>query len=252
MFQSFVNNIGTSFTNPQYSSVKDGEGIPTPDNPFILGYTISQIGPSMEEYNPAAAEAQQPTPPFFVPKTYRCTLSPRNKYSIGTMNFCILTHRGKAPPNFVQQDPGRQIDDGTDSAGRFKDNLFSSFETKAVPGSSDGILAFSQDIFLNHWIAGTIAPQFRINPSDLAKLVTKFLNQKYSTTFGEGNYNQGDSINAFPATPTEVRSVCRGKEYKWTTKTNSGRLWTKFNLSDDPMEGMKLEGERESIIASNS
>ncbi|KAH6873847.1 hypothetical protein B0T10DRAFT_567751 [Thelonectria olida] len=44
------------------------------------------------------ADAKIPTSNYFVPKSFRCNMSPKSAFSGGTMNYSMMTHRAKEPP----------------------------------------------------------------------------------------------------------------------------------------------------------
>ena len=208
---------------------------PTPDNPFILGYTVSQPKVPEVQFNPAATAAKIPTPAYFIPKTFRCNLSPKSVYSKGTMNYCMLTHRANNPPNFDSTGKDRYVDDGVDGAGRFPENVFARVKSMAVPGSVEGALFFCQDIFVNHWIASSVAPLFYISPGNIAPKIARLI---------EKNYNQVNVVGAMTFNQDyrdPTRELKRGSDYKMTNSFQSGRKIIAVNDLADPTESMKLD-----------
>jgi hypothetical protein len=208
---------------------------PTPDNPFILGYTVSQEKPSAEKVNAAAAAANIPTPVYFVPKTFRCNLSPESVYSGGTLNYCMLTHRAMNPPDFNGPGQVRYVDDGVDGAGRFKENVFARLKSKAEPGSIEGALFFCQDIFVNHWIGSSVAPLFYIGPWDIAPWIARLIKEKYNQVNVKGK------ITFYGDYKEPTRDLKRGNEYKMTNSFQSARTIIAENGIDDPTESVKLD-----------
>ncbi|KAF3930369.1 hypothetical protein ABW20_dc0108898 [Dactylellina cionopaga] len=207
---------------------------PTPDNPFVLGYTVSQKVPDLAAVNPAAAKAGISTPAYFVPKSFRCNLSPSNQYSAGTFNYGILTHRALQPPDFSYSGVPRVVDDGVDGAGRFKENVFTRMKTKAISGAADGALFFCQDIFVNHWIASSVAPLFYLSPDTIARQAADAVEKGYKhlNLRGRMNFSDGKAI---------TRSIERGKSYTMTNTLRSGRKMIAANVADDHTESIKME-----------
>ncbi|ORX98813.1 hypothetical protein BCR34DRAFT_628298 [Clohesyomyces aquaticus] len=236
LVESFMNIISSRFTS-QNMIKNQGLG-PTPDNPFILGYTVSSKTANWENVNPAAAEAEIPTPDYFVPKSFRVNLSPGNQYSEpcseGTMNYGMLTFRAKKPPNFNEAGLERQINYGIDGAGRFPTNVFSRLETKATPGSAEGALFFAQDIFVNHWIGSSVAPLFYFGPSLVGSKAVEQLEANYNQLNKKGRMNwllSGDL----------QRSLSTSKEHSMTDSARSDRRIIAENFADDPTESVKME-----------
>ncbi|KAF5683866.1 aldehyde dehydrogenase (NAD+) [Fusarium circinatum] len=128
LIEGFQNTLIQKFINSNATK----PGVPTPDNPFVLGYSVSQEKADLATVNPAAAKANLPTPDFFVPKSFRCNLSPLSSFCQGTLNYCMLTHRAKKPPYHKENGLERIVDYGIDGAGRFKENVFSRMKTRAT------------------------------------------------------------------------------------------------------------------------
>lgn len=207
----------------------------TPDNPFVLGYTVSQKKPSLQQVNPAAAAANIPTPKYFVPKSFRCNLSPASTYCNGTLNYCMLTHRARQPPNFDSDGTERIIDDGVDGAGRFKENVFARVKSKAEPGAAEGALFFAQDIFVNHWIGGSVAPLFYLGPETVAPLVAKNIEANYKELNCKGAMNFSNEY--WPPT----RTLSRNNVYTMTNSMRSKRKVITWNSFVGDSQSIKLE-----------
>ncbi|EWG45492.1 hypothetical protein FVEG_15828 [Fusarium verticillioides 7600] len=72
-------------------------GVPTPDNPFVFDYSVSQEKTDLTTVNPAATKANLPTPDSLVPKSFQYNPSPLSSFFQGTLNYRMLTHRTKKP-----------------------------------------------------------------------------------------------------------------------------------------------------------
>ena len=127
-----------------------------PENPFILGYGISQKPP--QESSDKARENQKKTLPYFIPKQFVLTVTPgdglNQKWSTtsGTINYCMLTQR-QGQYDRVDISPAdanaglfeKTFFDITKTLGKTKD------DTGKVQGH-DGIMAFSRGIMENLWL----------------------------------------------------------------------------------------------------
>ncbi|EPS34735.1 hypothetical protein PDE_09699 [Penicillium oxalicum 114-2] len=237
MVEEIINLLNRQFGSEQKVTV---DGVSTPHNPFVLGYTISQKNPSPAQYNPAAASGTGQTFRYFTPSDFRCTLSKADPSSMtkGTLNFCLLTQRDQKPPTFVEPDAGRQFNDNVDTPGRFDPNLFGTMKIKATPGSADGILAISQDIFMNHWIGSYIAPRFYNEPSTIFKRIES------------GVYDHFDAYQFSPygfaphdwVVNKTNRNISRDTTYKWDTEIKTRMIVTSVDaLCGDPLELMRVE-----------
>lgn len=231
LVEELRNMLVSKFT-PGKNASKPLQG-PTPDNPFVLGYTISQKKPELKEVNSAAKEAKIPTPAYFVPERFRCNLSPKSGYSGGTLNYCMLTHRALKPPNFTESGQVRYVDDGVDGAGRFPQNVFARVKSKAEPGSTEGALFFCQDIFVNHWIGSSVAPLFYLSPEVVTKKLADLLETSYKHFNVKGSLDFGNEIR------DPSRELSQNNEYKITNTLRTGRRIIARKLTSD--ESVKLE-----------
>lgn len=146
--------------NTIVSHFKDApDGTPSPNNPFLLGYTISQKVPTLTDVNgnPLAA-----APRYFVPSSLICSVSPRvpcphddtqvpvplpssNDKCQGAINYIMRTLR----PDGIGMRPALVRGDG-----RFDENLFSTIGRKAMPGGLDGLMVLSANTFAE-WFLST-------------------------------------------------------------------------------------------------
>ena len=126
--------------------LKTQPGITTPDNPFVLGYGITQ-----------KAAADDARPPYFVPKSCDLTTSAGVDPSPGTLNYCLLTHRADGDAERTTSPESNPL------AGVPETPLFST--TKATSG--DGVLGLCQDIMFPRYIVQTIGEALWLNSSTL-------------------------------------------------------------------------------------
>jgi hypothetical protein len=215
---------------------------PTPSNPFVLGYTASQDRPALKVTNEAVLRANIPPPTYFVPKDFRCNLSPKSDFCAGTLNYCMVTNRAKQPPDFIEEGKERIINYGVDGAERFPVNVFDKVKSKAELGSTEGVLLFCQDIFVNHWIGSYVAPLFFLRPDTASEKIRNYIYNEYeATNVHIKDFNFDDSVRP------SSRSLSRNNEY---TMTNSMRSPHKVIVTTDsassktdPSENVKLECE---------
>ena len=153
--KAFTNGVSKYFQALQDATPTSGAS--TVDNPFVLGYAISQKIPDIHDFDPTVSSKD--TPVFFQPKQYNLSITPGKlgsglKATSGTLNYCMLTHRKEGSTEPIKVDPSDL------NAGGFKDTFFditktfgrtqdSSNQTKGC----DGIMAFSKGIFSNMWLA---------------------------------------------------------------------------------------------------
>lgn len=134
------------------------KGAPTPENPFILGYSISQKIPTTAEKDSTAT--QDKTPVYFKPKQFNMSVTPGDGTAqqfittSGTLNFCMLTQR----PG-LDGDKRVEIDETDFNAGVIKRNFFDitksmgkTTDTRGFVQGHDGIMAFSKELFHNMWL----------------------------------------------------------------------------------------------------
>lgn len=138
----------------------NADGTPNKDNPFLLGYTISQKVPDLKDVN---GKPLVPAPRYFVPSSFICTVSPRvpcpnneaevptpspspNDKCQGAINYIMRTLR---PDGIAVRPP---LVAGND--GKFDENLFATIGRKADPGGMDGLMVISADTF-TEWFLST-------------------------------------------------------------------------------------------------
>ncbi|KAF3904729.1 hypothetical protein ABW20_dc0100609 [Dactylellina cionopaga] len=148
----------TTQLNVIFCPKPDAEGVPNPKNPFVLGYSISQSKPPIQQ---TSGTITHETPPYFLPKSVDLTITPglTSTYSKGALNFCMLTHRlpGETEPTV------NPLSTSQARAGRFEKSFFETLKMKANPGSTDAMIAFSSGIFYDNWIVKDVAKRFKVD-----------------------------------------------------------------------------------------
>jgi hypothetical protein len=143
------------------------QGTVTPDNPFVLGYGISQTVPDIRLINPTADPDL--TPRFFIPRKFQMTTTPGSvqpsgeKFTNGTLNFCMVTHRDCYPNTKVEM-PGREErlvgPQQNLNAGKLDRTFFDVTRTAA----HDGVMGFCRDLILDKFIAQIMGKSFYADP----------------------------------------------------------------------------------------
>lgn len=201
-------------------------GRSTPDNPFVLGYGISQKLPPLSLINPNANT--KATPRFFIPKSFEVTTTPGTfdkggtsaGYTNGTLNFNMLTHRSYKPGT-QEEMPGRVVDTKLNpSAGVFSQTLFDTTKTAA----HDGVMGFSQDLIMKNWIEGTIAPLLFIDPTKFNSL----LGASYKTL---SRGTKDTSPTSFTWTCDFITKMSDGG---YSSPIYSSRKWSQGSFSSFP------------------
>jgi hypothetical protein len=230
LLQNFASMISAKYVHV------DAE-IPTPDNPFVLGYTISQEKPEQQHTNQEAFAKQTETPAYFAPMSCKSTISGPNSMSRGTLNYCMLTNRSFEPP-FIGQFGGgnpRSEIELSSQAGQFEKNTFGRAMIRAKPGSADGILVFSQDIFVNHWIGSSVAPRFYLPPGEIAKNVATAI----KTTYPNNNWAQSLDFSSH-VRPANIQ-LSRDNTYRISNSLESDLKTICGNAIQGPTEALKLK-----------
>ena len=125
--------------------------MPTPDHPYVLGYSLSQKVPDLKQVNPDATPDS--TPKYFIPSDYQMTVTPGyiwngaqrqdSKYTRGTLNFCLLAFRDDNDPNPIRK-PEKTIIAQNANSGKLSQTLFDLTKTS----ENDGVMGFAQDLML--------------------------------------------------------------------------------------------------------
>lgn len=150
----FSSSISTYFAALQDDQAN---GVPTADNPFVLGYTISQKLPDTADIDLNASDNSTPT--YFQPKQWSCTVSPGEApgsngllATSGTLNYCMLTF-GKGEKTLTDVDPTDQ------NAGIFSPTFFDitktmgrTLDSRGDVQGCDGVMAISRHIFSDQWL----------------------------------------------------------------------------------------------------
>ncbi|KAK3370405.1 hypothetical protein B0H63DRAFT_564577 [Podospora didyma] len=166
---------------------KDNNGTPyaTTENPFILGYGISQKKVAVDKIaGPGISNAN--TPAYFQPIQVAMSATPGEVKSewmctSGTLNYCLLTHRDSEEGHTPIE-----IDEADLNAGVITKTFFDITKTMGRTldkhGNTqghDGIMAFSKGIFSGLWLQG-LAKSLILDPSsaDYKAMISKGLQKE--------------------------------------------------------------------------
>ncbi|KAL6705342.1 hypothetical protein ACN47E_007152 [Coniothyrium glycines] len=193
---------------------KANKGTPfaTTENPYILGYGISQ---KKIDAKSIAGEnvSGKDTPDCFRPKQLLMSITPgevRSEWmcTSGSLNYCLLTHRN-SPEGHQPVD----IDEADLNAGIITENFFDLTKTlgrtKDAQGNiqgHDGIMAFSKGVFSGQWLR-SIVQDLLPDPSSI----------DYRGFIAKGL--QRDNIDDLNITMGNVEDVVAiGNGWQWTRK----------------------------------
>lgn len=208
MVNSFSQSISTYFSLLQEN--QKIKGAPTVDNPFVLGYSISQKLPDIRDIDYEASTDH--TPVYFQPKQWSLSTTPGKvdaesglKATSGTLNYCMFTHR-------KGQDDGPIVVDPSDrNAGVFADTFFDvtkSFgktkDSHGVTQGYDGIMAFSKEIFSDWWLR------------DLARSMLVDPNLKHRWSIGVAIGESDPSFGLDPEQSYSVKGQGLGVSRTWS------------------------------------
>ncbi|KAI1178510.1 hypothetical protein F4777DRAFT_537969 [Nemania sp. FL0916] len=153
---TFAKTVSTYFTTLKSSN------LPTTQNPFVLGYAITQELPKLSSITTHTTDK---TPKYFIPRRYDISVTPPPAgFGVpGSLNFCLQTFRDKAED---------QVDiDITKTA-----SIGCSWNTPAqniVPGGKtanhDGVMVVSKRIFLDRFALNAFNPTFYLNPAEIVR-----------------------------------------------------------------------------------
>ena len=160
----------------------------TPNNPFVLGYGLTQELAAQTEEERRKAE----NVPYLVPKQFDLSVTKGDgNYSKGVINYCILTRRPQGVPEHdisVKEDPGAGFwQDG--------DTPFKRVRADGMSSGADGVMAFSRAVFRDMWLKEQFLKYFKVDTGELAKtLVPKGDNTAKAP--GVSNMTESITVNA--------------------------------------------------------
>ena len=163
-----LNTISKSISQ-YFTTLKQSE-LPTVDNPFVLGYAITQELPTLSAVTGPGTTGKPPpttdkTPKYFIPRRYDISVTPPPPgYGVsGSINFCLQTFR---------DDPKDQVDiDITKTPG--VGISYYTPQQNILPGGRsdvhDGVMVLSKRLFLDIFAVGSCNPAFYLNPETILK-----------------------------------------------------------------------------------
>lgn len=141
-----------------------GPGVPTPENPFVLGYGITQSTQDLASVNPDAS--WQNTPACFIPSRFDLTTQRGSREGINTLNYCFLTMNTKDPNQNPDDNVSRHINvDTLHDAGNLQQSLFD----MVGANGGDAMMAWSKHLFWDQFVINQLASVFWIDPWAILK-----------------------------------------------------------------------------------
>lgn len=134
----------------------------TPNNPFVLGYGLTQKVENLTSEQKQRAE----NAPYFIPKEFDLTVTRGDgEYSNGVINYCILTHRpdGCIPSSI---DHEKDVSAGFWESGN---TPYKRIRADGMASGADGVMAFSRDIFRDYWLQRNFISYFKVDMGALSR-----------------------------------------------------------------------------------
>ena len=195
-------------------------GRATPDHPFVLGYGLSQKLETIEDIVGAGVDTKD-TPKYFIPKSYIVSVTPGSgKYTGGTFNFCILTHRD-SNDSWPVRDANLTDRDKNLNAGKLEQTFMDLTRTK----EQDGVMAISRDLIFSKFLCPQLSSSFFIDIKDIFK---QAMSQGSCTEDGPQTDSYGIRTQDSPPT-----------YYKKQTAKYSGKITRQF-IDDTQSVGGKF------------
>ncbi|EGO53343.1 hypothetical protein NEUTE1DRAFT_126670 [Neurospora tetrasperma FGSC 2508] len=160
----------------------------TPNNPFVLGYGLTQELAAQTAEQKARAE----NVPYLVPKRFDLSVTKGDgDYSKGVINYCILTRRpsGVSESNIsIKEDPG---------AGFWQNGNtpFKRVRADGMSSGADGVMAFSRGIFRDFWLKEQFLKYFKVNTTELAEILIPEGDNVARETWGRGLWKNDETIS---------------------------------------------------------
>ncbi|EEU33900.1 uncharacterized protein NECHADRAFT_55608 [Fusarium vanettenii 77-13-4] len=200
----------------------------TPNNPFVLGYGLTQ---KLEEI-PAKDRKQAENVPYFIPRQFDLTVTKGDgEYSNGVINYCLLTHRPDEDPNRSVGEGLRSIDYEKDVGAGFWDAGNTPYKRIRADGKAsgaDGVMTFSREIFRDYWLSENFLSYFKVNMDALGRdLVPQ--DDNVASAQPTATYNEYISKGY----QDQVNKLCLTQEYKFQPMTCQDMDTDKMKESED-------------------
>jgi hypothetical protein len=146
-----------------YFTTLRSSGLPTTDNPFVLGYAITQELPTMAQANPDATTDK--TPKYLIPRRYdmSVTAAPAGFGVSGAINFHLQTFREKAQDQIdvdILKHP---------NAGTAYYTAQQNITPNGIGNSYDGVMVLSRKTFLDFFAVDTFGSKLGMDAEKLLK-----------------------------------------------------------------------------------
>lgn len=134
----------------------------TPNNPFVLGYGLTQeVGDETEEQLQRSEHV-----PYMVPRTFDLTVTAGDKqHSNGVLNYCILTKRNKGSEATILDRQG-DWSAGIWAAG---DTPYTRIRANGMSSGADGVIAISRGVFRDLWLKEKFLEYFKVNLDEISQ-----------------------------------------------------------------------------------
>jgi hypothetical protein len=217
-----------------------GTPFATPENPYILGYGISQKRATIGDIGGPGVDTAA-TPDCFKPRQVGAmTVTPGDVRTdwvctSGSLNYCLLTHR--------DSDEGHErieIEESDLNAGVLTKNFFDITKTmgrtedpQGNKQGHDGIMGFSKGIFSELWLQ-SVARKLLIDPDN---------STDYKAMIAKGLQKESKEVTISLGNMTGPTAIGNGWELKRTWRTD----WL-----NPPKSQLKFNGEHRMCILGTS
>lgn len=156
-------DAAASLISNYFAALSDHPSIgSTPNNPFVLGYGLTQeVGEETEEQLQRSEHV-----PYMVPKSFDLTVTAGDKqHSNGVLNYCILTNRRKGSEASILDRQG-DWNAGVWAAG---DTPYTRIRANGMSSGADGVIAISCGVFRDLWLKEKFLDYFKVNLDELSQ-----------------------------------------------------------------------------------
>jgi hypothetical protein len=134
----------------------------------VLGYGLSGKLEKIDDIVAAGVDTKD-TPKYFIPKSYVVTITPSSgKYTNGTFNFCILTHRDPKD-SWPERDPNLTDRSKNLDAGMLQQTFMDLTRTK----EQHGVMGISRDLIFDKFLCTQLINAFFIDVREIIKEAMK-------------------------------------------------------------------------------
>ncbi|KAL2669888.1 hypothetical protein Neosp_015185 [[Neocosmospora] mangrovei] len=182
----------------------------TPNNPFILGYSLTQ---KLEEIPPKDRKWAE------------------KENSNGVINYCLLTHRPDEDPNRSVGEGFRSIEYEKDVGAGFWDagnTPYKRIRAHRKASGAGGVMTFSREIFRDYWLSENFLSYFKVKMDALGRDLAPE-DDNVASAQPTATYNEHISKRY----QDQVNKLCLTQKYKFQPMTCQDMDTDKMKESED-------------------